>query len=92
MKILFVSDTYYPHLNGVYYFVCRLAPLLKERGHEVAVIAPSETMGSTLKIIDRIDVYGIPSLPVLYYPKVRFTIPVLQNKKIRHVIEAFHPD
>lgn len=44
MKILFVSDTYYPHINGVYYFVCRIGPMLQEKGHEVAVIAPSGTM------------------------------------------------
>ena len=92
MKILFVSDTYYPHLNGVYYFVCRLAPLLIERGHEVAVIAPSETAFSTLKKIDGVDVYGMPSLPVIYYPKVRFTIPVFQKKKIKAIIEEFKPD
>ena len=55
MRILFVSDTYYPHLNGVYYFVCRLAPLLQEKGHQVAVIAPSETIYSSLKEIDNID-------------------------------------
>ena len=92
MKILFVSDTYYPHLNGVYYFVSRLAPLLIARGHEVAVIAPSETMHATLKKIDRVDVFGIPSLPVVYYPNVRFAIPVFQKKRIRHIIEKFHPD
>jgi 1,2-diacylglycerol 3-alpha-glucosyltransferase len=92
MKILFVSDTYYPHLNGVYYFVCRLAPLLKEKGHEVAVIAPSETMFSTIKEIDSVDVFGIPSLPVLYYPKVRFPIPLFQKKKINKIIKDFKPD
>ena len=91
MKILFVSDTYYPHLNGVYYFVCRMAPLLIESGHEVAVIAPSESIHSTLKKIDRVDVFGVPSLPIVYYPNVRFIIPVFK-KRIRHIIEAFHPD
>ncbi len=92
MKILFVSDTYYPHLNGVYYFVCRLAPLLQKRGHEIAVIAPSETTSLTLKKIDGLDVYGIPSLPVLYYPKVRFPIPVFQSKKLKSIITDFNPD
>ena len=42
MKILFVSETYYPHLNGVYYFVARLGPLLQQKGHQVAVVALSE--------------------------------------------------
>jgi 1,2-diacylglycerol 3-alpha-glucosyltransferase len=92
MKILFVSDTYYPHLNGVYYFVCRLAPLLQEKGHQVAVIAPSETMGASRKKIDQIDVYGVPSLPVIYYPKVRFTIPVFQKRRIKAIVEEFKPD
>ena len=56
MRILFVSDTYYPHLNGVYYFVCRIAPLLQRNGHTVAVVAPSETMHFTRKVIDGIKV------------------------------------
>jgi len=92
MRILFVSDTYYPHLNGVYYFVCRIAPLLQEKGHEVAVIAPSETTRSSLKKIDGIDVYGIPSLPVLYYPNVRFPIPFLVKSKISKILKEFKPD
>ena len=44
MNILFVSSSYYPHINGVYYFVCRVGPMLQQRGHKIAVIAPSESM------------------------------------------------
>jgi len=91
MRILFVSDTYYPHRNGVYYFVCRLAPLLQQKGHQVAVIAPSETTHSTLKKIDNICVYGIPSLPVLYYP-VRFAIPWFLKSRVKKIISRFKPD
>ncbi|MGI8636151.1 MAG: glycosyltransferase, partial [Segetibacter sp.] len=92
MKILFVSDTYYPHLNGVYYFVCRMGPLLQQKGHEVAVIAPSETIHSSSRKIDNIDVYGVPSLPVLIYPKVRFPIPVLIRSQVSDIIRNFQPD
>jgi 1,2-diacylglycerol 3-alpha-glucosyltransferase len=92
MKILFVSDTYYPHLNGVYYFVCRIAPLLQERGHEVAVIAPSESRYSTFKKVDQIDVFGVPSLPTLYYPKVRFGSPFFLKSKIKKILCDFKPD
>lgn len=92
MKILFVSDTYYPHLNGVYYFVCRLAPLLQERGHQVAVIVPSETMYSTLKKIDNIDVYGMPSLPILLYPNVRLPVSLLLQARLKKIIKDFSPD
>lgn len=92
MKILFVSDTYYPHLNGVYYFVCRIAPLLQQKGHEVAVIAPSETVYPSVKKIDNIDVYGMPSLPVIYYPKVRIPIPVLIKSRVSDLLRTFKPD
>lgn len=92
MRVLFVSDTYYPHLNGVYYFVCRIAPILQKKGYEVAVIAPSETTRFTLKKVDNLDVYGIPSLPVLLYPKVRIPIPVLLKSRIADLIKNFKPD
>lgn len=92
MKILFVSETYYPHLNGVYYFVCRIAPLLQEKGHEVAVIAPSENTHFAKKTIDGIDVYVMPSLPLLFYPKLRFPIPVLLQSRIEKIIHDFNPD
>lgn len=92
MKILFVSETYYPHLNGVYYFVCRVAPMLQNKGHKVAVIAPSENRHFYKKKIDNIDVYGIPSLPLLYYPKLRFPIPLLLQARIKDLIEDFKPD
>ena len=92
MKILFVSDTYYPHLNGVYYFVCRLAPLLQEKGHQVAVIVPSETIFSSNKKIDDIDVYGMPSFPILLYPNVRLPITVLLQSRLKKIIKDFKPD
>jgi 1,2-diacylglycerol 3-alpha-glucosyltransferase len=92
MRILFVSDTYYPQLNGVYYFVCRLAPLLQERGHHVAVIAPSETVHYTLKKMDHIDVHGLPSLPILNYPNVRIPIPLLLKHRIKGILRSFNPD
>lgn len=92
MRILFVSETYYPHLNGVYYFVCRVAPMLQERGHEVAVIAPSETTRFVKQRIDNIDVYTVPSLPILFYPKLRFTAPFLLQSRIKDLINDFKPD
>jgi glycosyltransferase involved in cell wall biosynthesis len=92
MKILFVSDTYYPHINGVYYFVCRIGPLLKEKGHEVAVIAPSESIYSSRKKIDGLDVYGLSSLPVLNYPTLRLPIRLLLKSRINRIIQSFKPD
>lgn len=92
MKILFVSDSYYPHVNGVYYFVSRIGPLLQEKGHDVAVIAPSGTMHSFQKKIDGLNVWGLASLPVIIYPTIRFTIPILLKSRINRIILSFKPD
>jgi 1,2-diacylglycerol 3-alpha-glucosyltransferase len=92
MKILFVSDTYYPHINGVYYFVCRIGPMLQEKGHEVAVIAPSGSMFFSQKKINGLNVFGLPSIPFLNYPTIRFPISVLLKFRIRRIIKRFKPD
>jgi 1,2-diacylglycerol 3-alpha-glucosyltransferase len=92
MKILFVSDSYFPHLNGVYYFVCRLGPLLMEKGHRVAVLAPSVSFHSTISKIDGLDVYGLPSLPLPLYPGLRQVFPFLLRSKISQIFKEFNPD
>ncbi len=92
MKILFISDTYYPHINGVYYFVCRIGPLLRKKGHEIAVIAPSESIFYSQKRIDDLDVYGLPSLPIFYGLTIRVPIPVMLKQRIKRIIQQFKPD
>lgn len=92
MNILFVSSTYYPHINGVYYFVCRIGPMLQERGHKVAVIAPSGSIHFSNKKIDNLNVYGMPSLSVIINPTVRLPIPFLLKFRIKQILKNFKPD
>ena len=92
MRILFVSDTYYPHINGVYYFVCRIGQLLQEKGHQVAVIAPADSMSASFKKIDNIDVYGLPSFSVVFYPTIRQPFPFLKKYRLLKIIKNFNPD
>ena len=92
MRILFVCDTYYPHINGVYYFVCRIGPLLQQRGHEVAVIAPSASYAASKRKIDGIDVFGVPSVPIFYYPNFRVPVAFLLRRRLRHIQAIFKPD
>ncbi len=51
MKILIASDLHYPTINGVATFSRNLARGLADRGHEVLVIAPSQT-GKKSKEVD----------------------------------------
>ncbi len=92
MRILFVSDTYFPHINGVYYFVCRIGPLLQQSGHEVGVVAPSSTTQFTRTTVDGLDVFGIPSVSIRIYPKIRVPIPFSLKKNLQQIIGEFRPD
>ncbi|CAN5534875.1 glycosyltransferase family 4 protein [soil metagenome] len=92
MRILFVTDTCHPHINDKYYFIFKMGTLLQEKGHRVAVIAPSQTHQYTKSRIDHIDVYGMPSLPSLHYSSFRVSVPFSLQSKLKNVIGSFNPD
>ncbi|MDN3656886.1 glycosyltransferase [Ferruginibacter paludis] len=92
MRILFVTDTCHPHINDIYYFICKMGALLQEKGHRVAVIAPSQTRHYAKNRIDNIDFYGMPSLPSLHYSSFRISMPFSLQSKLKNVIGSFNPD
>lgn len=92
MRILISSDTYYPHVNGASYFTQRLAIILSNAGHEVAVLAPSESFSNTDEMRGGVHVFGVRSLSILFYPLFRFVIPGASHRRIRHVLNTFKPD
>ncbi|MDB5278725.1 MAG: putative Glucosyltransferase [Ferruginibacter sp.] len=92
MRILFVTDTCHPHINDIYYFICKMGALLQTKGHRVAVIAPSQTYHYTKSRINNIDVYAMPSLPLPHYPNLRVTMPFSVQSRLKNVIGSFNPD
>ncbi len=71
MRILLVSDTYAPSVNGVAIFTARLAYSLGQRGHDVHVLVPrwpgqpsSERQGTH-------TLHRVPSLPTIVHPYTR---------------------
>jgi glycosyltransferase involved in cell wall biosynthesis len=92
MKILIVSDTYYPHVNGAAYFTHRLAHYLQEKGHEIAVIAASTKLTSEYSKRDGINTYGAPSIPVGVYHNFRNPLPIFSNMTARKALREFKPD
>ncbi len=91
MKILIVSDTYYPHVNGSSYFCQRLATGLKKRGHDVRVLAPSRRFTFESYLHDDIRIYGLPSISVLSHG-YRFSPPFFQKRRIEQILNEFKPD
>lgn len=90
MKILIASDLHWPTINGVSTFTRNLAHGLADRGHEVIVIAPSQTgKHYTEKDINHI-VYRTVSVPFPFYQN--FRVCLYPGREVKKIIEDFKPD
>jgi glycosyltransferase involved in cell wall biosynthesis len=90
MKILIASDLHWPTINGVASFGRNLAQGLASRGHEVLVIAPSQT-GKKYKEIDvNHTIARTAAIPFPFYQN--FMISLSPNGEVRKIIKDFKPD
>ncbi len=90
MKILIASDLHYPTINGVATFSRNLAKGLAARGHEVLVIAPSQT-GKKCKEVDGNHVIvRTVSVPFPFYQN--FRISLNPTREVKKIIQDFDPD
>src|SRR6185436_4983950 len=92
MKILIVTDNYYPNVNGSSYFTQRLAHYLHQRGHEILVITASRSLRHELARHNDINIFGIRSYPVLIYQDFRFSLPFAIRNAIEAQMKSFQPD
>lgn len=90
MKILIASDLHYPTINGVATFSRNLAKGLAAHGHEVLVVAPSQT-GKRSKEVDGNHVIArTVSVPFPFYQN--FRISLNPNRELKKIIDEFDPD
>ena len=90
MRILIASDLHWPTINGVATFSRNLAHGLADAGHEVLVIAPSQT-GKRYSEIDRNHRIARTSSVVFPFYQ-NFRISLSPYKEVRKIIEEFQPD
>ena len=76
MKVCLVSPYDYMHPGGVTEHVRHLAATLRERGHEVTVLAPSSRVG---------DDHGIPG-----YVRIGRSVPIKTNGSVARIALSFH--
>lgn len=90
MKILIASDLHWPTINGVATTSRNLAIGMSARGHEVVVIAPSQTGRAHKEKDTNHTIERTASLPFPFYQN--FRISVRPDREVKRIIENFKPD
>ena len=90
MKILIASDLHWPTINGVAAFSRNLAKGLSARGHEVIVIAPSQTGKSHEEYDGNYLIKRTRSIPFPFYQN--FRISPTPQREVNRIIKEFRPD
>jgi 1,2-diacylglycerol 3-alpha-glucosyltransferase len=92
MRVLITTDSYYPDVNGASVFGQRLAAGLRDRGHDVLVVAPGTSAWSGYHDVQGIKVYGVRSVPAFVYKNMRVVVPVDVDRRTITAINDFQPD
>lgn len=99
MKIVLVSDFYYPMLGGIETHVKTLAKQLKTRGHKVTVVTTS-CPNKGQEIIDGINIFRLDHILSSFkplYSNARFKfIPPFPDPlfliNLKHIVDEIRPD
>src|SRR5262245_28021619 len=89
MRVMLVTDTYPPSVNGAAVVTSRMAAGLIDHGDDVAVIAPSPTGRAYTEMQGRVVVFRVPSLPTTY-PGLRCALPT--PRAVRRLLSQFQPE
>ncbi|WP_353941265.1 glycosyltransferase family 1 protein [Streptomyces sp. HUAS MG91] len=75
MRVVIVTESFPPDINGVAHCALQTARHLAARGHDPLVIAPAVAAGLEADAAAPCPVVRVPSLPLPGYPQVRVALP-----------------
>ncbi|MFD3500869.1 glycosyltransferase family 4 protein [Streptomyces sp. NPDC058676] len=75
MRVVIVTESFPPDVNGVAHCALQTARHLVDRGHLPLVVAPATAAGSGPDALAPCPVIRVPSLPLPGYPQVRVALP-----------------
>ncbi|CAL2063441.1 MULTISPECIES: glycosyltransferase family 4 protein [Streptomyces] len=75
MRVVIVTESFPPDVNGVAHCALQTARHLVDRGHHPLVVAPAPAPGTGPDTDAPCPVVRIPSLPLPGYPQVRVALP-----------------
>ncbi|MFC8919751.1 glycosyltransferase family 4 protein [Streptomyces sp. NPDC057116] len=88
MRVVIVTESFPPDINGVAHCALQTARHLVARGHDPLVIAPAVPAGTT-DADSPCPVVRVPSLPLPGYPQVRVALP---SRRVAAAIAAHRAD
>ena len=89
MRILHVSDSFLPHMDGVIVSILEATKYQYEKGHKVMILVPKFKENNKVNL-KGIKVHRFYSLPLPSYKWYRITLPHIP--KLRKMIKTFNPD
>ncbi|WP_217254590.1 glycosyltransferase family 1 protein [Streptomyces sp. AC602_WCS936] len=75
MRVVIVTESFPPDVNGVAHCTLQTARHLVDRGHDCVVVAPAAAPGTDADTSAPCPLVRIPSLPLPGYPQVRVALP-----------------
>ncbi len=75
MRVVIVTESFPPDVNGVAHCTLQTARHLVDRGHDCVVVAPATAPGNGPDTSAPCPLVRIPSLPLPGYPQVRVALP-----------------
>jgi len=90
MRILIASDLHYPTINGIATFGRNLAQGLAADGHEVVVVAPSQTGRAGEEMDGNYRIIRTMSLVFPFYQNLR--VSMSPAREIKTIVKKFKPD
>ncbi|MEU4467149.1 glycosyltransferase family 1 protein [Streptomyces sp. NPDC024017] len=97
MRVVIVTESFPPDVNGVAHCALQTARHLVDRGHAPVVVAPAPAPGNKPDAHAPCPVVHIPSLPLPGYPQVRVALPsrrlaatlIAQRADVVHLASPF---
>ncbi|MEV0530677.1 glycosyltransferase family 1 protein [Kitasatospora sp. NPDC050463] len=97
MRVVIITESFPPEVNGVAHSVLRTAEHLVRRGHQPLVITPAPARGADCPPhvfgggpgAAELPVVRIPSVPLPRYPQVRIALP---SRQLTAAVAGHRPD
>jgi len=90
MRVLIANDQHWPMKSGVATAARTLAQGLADRGHEVLVVAPSQTGRGYSEYDENYNIMRIRSFGLPFRKNLR--VSVTYDREMRRVLDEFQPD